>query len=249
VHEFEQFVNDGPLLDTPEGFLPFLERHIFNCIEAEVDILEHYCRDPQVVVLTRHMASFGASIVHERRAVPLVTVFAFAAQASAFNLWTDFFRAVLADRVNSIRGTFGLSPVTDWRAWLTSSDLFLACWPDWFSPRRASWPHGVRHLGFLQNDEIESGQVPTSVGRMLDSSPSPVLITGGTSVWRMAKQFYSVAAAACEAIHRPAILVCRHEPLISSPIPPGIICCRELPFASVMPSSPWCKSRFVNQNF
>lgn len=232
--EFHAFVNDVPLLDTPGGILPFLERHIFPHVQREVDILESCCV-PDAIVLTRHMSSFAASVVQERHRLPLATVFEFAAQAGGFQMWIEFCRSVLASRINDIRRTLKLPPVTDWRGWLTSPEMFLAGWPEWFAPSCAVWPVGVRHMGFLHSDATESGELPTSVELILQGSPVPVLITGGTSVGRLASRFYRVAAAACEAVGRPAILVCRHEEFIPPKLPARTVCCRELPFASVMP--------------
>jgi rhamnosyltransferase subunit B len=233
--QFGAFVNDGPLLDTPAGFLTFADRHIFPRVKAEVELLERHCRVPGAVVLTRHMSSFAASIVCERHTVPLATAFASAAQASGFELWIEFCRSMLSDRINGIRQAMELPDVTDWRDWLTRSALFLACWPDWFSPATSSWPKNTRHIGFLHSDVAESGEVPARIERMLESSPAPVLITGGTSMWRLAQRFYSVSAAACQAIGRPAILVCRHDALVPLSLPSGVWHCRQLPFATVMP--------------
>jgi UDP:flavonoid glycosyltransferase YjiC (YdhE family) len=63
----------------------------------------------------------------------------------------------------------------------------------------------------------------------------PILITGGTSMWTRARQFYEVAAHACSGLGLTGILVCRHRELLPKAESPGIVHFAELPLNVVLP--------------
>lgn len=233
--EFEAFVKDGPLLETTSGLLEFSKKHVFPQTRSEITLLDGWCQKKGVVLVTRHMASIAAPLICERYRLPLVTVFVSAAQANCFHLWTEFCRSLLADVINGFRAELELPRIHDWRAWVNIPSCFLACWPQWFSPRTSVWPGHTKHVGFLLSDATETGKLVREVEHLLDLKPPPVLISGGTSVSTMSRRFYAAAAAACYLACRTAILVCRHKELIPDPLPPGIRCFRQLPFASIVP--------------
>jgi rhamnosyltransferase subunit B len=233
--QFDAFVKDGPLLETPKGILEFAKKHVLPFTALEISRLQHCCRDGGMVVIARHMSSIAAPLVCEQYGLPLVSVFVVAAQARCFDVWTEFCRSVLAQGINRFRVELALPEIRDWGAWVRMPALFLACWPDWFSARTPVWPGHTSNVGFLCNDATESGDPPPEAERLMSGKLPPVLVSAGTSVSSASKHFYNIAAAACRIAGRPAILVCRHDELVSHPLPLGVVRFRELPFASVAP--------------
>jgi UDP:flavonoid glycosyltransferase YjiC (YdhE family) len=165
----------------------------------------------------------------------MVTVFVNAAQANCFNLWVELCKSVLAGRINECRRELELPAINNWEKWANRPEIFLACWPEWFCGSTPSWPQRTCHAGFLWNDTVESGVLPEAASKALTASSKPILITGGTSSWRMAARFYAVAADACARAQCSGILVCPDNQFIPAPMPPNVTRFAELPFASVMP--------------
>jgi rhamnosyltransferase subunit B len=233
--QYRSFIRDGPLLDSPSGIAKFADRHIFPYVKSEYEGIRKYCGDPHTVLLVRHMGSMAAVFLSEQLRLPLVSVFTAAAQMTCVPILEQMYRQSLGARINDSRREFGLAGVTDWKKWVHLPSLHLACWPEWFARPISEWPSPVICLGFLQSDEVETGEVPPDVQHLLeDSNSPPILITGGTAVWLLAKRFYDVAAQACSLAHRPGILVCPHSELIPSPLPSGVISKSKLPFAEVV---------------
>ncbi|MGB7984763.1 MAG: nucleotide disphospho-sugar-binding domain-containing protein [Terracidiphilus sp.] len=234
LEQFAKFVNDGHLLDTPAGIVAFSDRNIFPQITAEFLLLERYCRKPETIVIARHMASLAASFVCERYSIPIITLFTCVAQANCFQLWIETCRSVLAERINSCRMRLNFQPICDWDKWAKNSSMFVACWPEWFAQSSSTWPLNTQHLGFLYS-HVPAEKLPPDAERLLQNEARPILITGGTSIWKLATNFYEVAATACKISQRPGILVCRHDRLVEKLGPEGINRFASLPFSTVMP--------------
>jgi rhamnosyltransferase subunit B len=232
--EFDEFLADGALLESPAGIETFARKHVVGRIRSEVGVLRSLCSARPTVLLHRYMSGFAAPMVAELVGVPLVTVFTAVAQALTRRLFQQICRVRLAAEINMARADVGLAPVVSWNDWLDGSDLHLACWPSWFGKIEPALST-VEYLGFMTADAAESGPLPPTVCAALAGEPAPVLITGGTARWKLAQRFYHASAHGCALAGQKAILVTRYPDLVPNPLPAGIEYYDRLPFGTLMP--------------
>jgi rhamnosyltransferase subunit B len=229
--EFELFINDTGMLDSPQGIGAFCEKHIFPYILREFSLLRKHVAGKRTILVTRHMGSFASQFLSEHLKIPLISVFTAVAQMECVQVLGDFYAHALAPQINLSRRLLGLDPIRDWHSWIMSSRFFLACWPAWFAISTTIPHDSLVHIGFLQANEVETGTIPPE----LTTIDGLILITGGTASWSRARQFYEVAMNACDRIGRPAILVCKNRDFIPEPLARNTLHYFELPFASLMP--------------
>jgi rhamnosyltransferase subunit B len=232
--EFDAFVADGPLLETPQGLMHFFERHIRPTFSREYAIVRECCDTSNSVLIMRNMSSLAAQFMAEED-IPLISLFTTVGQACLMPLQQSLCEHLLGTEINALRKQLQSEPIADWHAFLHTPSAFLGAWPDWFARPEPSWPERLYPVGFLREDGIESGQLPEEVAEMFERDAPPILITGGTSISNLALKFYSVAAEACSMLGFPAILVTRHTQLVPPTMPAGVKWFRSLPFASLIP--------------
>jgi len=233
--QYRAFIEDGPLLDAPNGIPVFSQRHVLPFVKSEYAAILRHCRESKSILVVRHMSSLAATFLSEQFDIPLVSVFTAAAQAACLSMLIQLYAQCLGGPINAARRACGLGEISDWKNWAISPDLHLACWPEWFASPSSGWPPRVVHAGFLQNDEVETSKVPTAIQELVDCKlPTAVLITGGTALWKFADRFYASAAQACSILGRPGILVCRHPGLLPPELPSGVTYQRRLPFTQVI---------------
>ncbi|MEU7887127.1 glycosyltransferase [Microbispora bryophytorum] len=215
-----------PLKD-PEGVLALYRRNgLFELLADEVRMIEAHYRPGETVVVARHTSGIAALMAAERRGVPVALVSVTPHQYVSLPVLGNLFRRVLGQGYDDVFQEFGLRPVRDWVAYLTSAKTQLALWPEWFDAAGLPAPAGVVRCGFVLGDTAE-GTVP-------DWAEPPVLITGGTGQV-LHDRFYEVAAQACRRIGRKALLVNRHPSFQPESLPDGVEWVPSAPFATVMP--------------
>jgi rhamnosyltransferase subunit B len=233
--EFEHFIADGELLNKPGGISVFFKRHYLPKVHQEYEIIRNWLGDRRdSVLVTRHMAGVADVLASECLSIPLVRVYTAVAQVTTLPFLQELCRSHLAGDINAIRMGLNLSSVTDWHAWLISPSQSLATWPVWFADLHECWPPRSAAIGFINDDESETGELPEELRELMESDPAPILITAGLGTF-LGTPFYSAAAAACNLLGRPGILVTRHQGLVPNPLPPTVKWYSQLPFADVMP--------------
>jgi UDP:flavonoid glycosyltransferase YjiC (YdhE family) len=231
--EYEAFIRDGALLDTPRRLRDFADRHIFSQAQREGRCLLDCCTQ-DVVMLVRHMSSVTAWCVAERLKIPIGVVFTAVAQANCISMLATIGDTYLLNGLNDIRSGLSLATVSTCERWLRGADFYVNCWPSWFASPTEAWPRDTISVGFLQHDPSESGPLPVSADEMLRDTDT-ILITGGTAVWALSRRFYYAVVEACAANDRRAVLACRFPDLLPSPLPPNVRAYSRLPFADVVP--------------
>jgi UDP:flavonoid glycosyltransferase YjiC (YdhE family) len=231
--QYRAFVADGALLDDVRGIKLFAERHLFPTVVSETKVIEKHCDTSDAVLVIKSMGCMPAFFVGEQRHIRTVSVFIAAAQLQCFDLLLEYYRTVLADKINEIRSSLSLSRISNWTQWAMTPDLFVGCWPISFALVPTAFAKKFVCTGFLRNDTCESGDLtPEVVSALRDSC---VLITGGTANWKLATRFYEVAVQACSIERLRGILVCRHDQILPRPLPQSILQVDYLPFATLMP--------------
>jgi UDP:flavonoid glycosyltransferase YjiC (YdhE family) len=232
--EYARFIEDCPLLNTPRGIPEFLRRHYLPKVPREFEMIYPRCRVQDTILIARDLFDIGARIAAEKLGIPVLWIFLAPSQLLNWPLRRVLFSQVLAADINHIRQQWGLSPVADWSSWLGYPRRNLGLWPAWFAPSDPAWPAAVVPVGFILDNEGETGEVPEEITAARNGGESQILITGGTGTY-MGAAFYSVAAEACQQLHRRGILVTPHDQMVPSGLPSSIQRYRHLPFSRVMP--------------
>jgi rhamnosyltransferase subunit B len=234
AEECARSVEDGPLLNTPRGIPEFLRRHYFPRVPLECELIQQRFRASDTILVARDLFDIGARIAAEKFGIPLLWMFVSPSQLLNRQLRQELFARVLATDVNNLRGRLGLPPVTDWHSWLSYPGRSLAIWPSWFAAPDPAWAAEIVPVGFVLDNEGESGNVPEGIRRALDAGERPILITGGTGTFTGAA-FYGACVEACRQAGRRAILVTAHDQLVPSVLPERIERYSHLPLGKLMP--------------
>jgi rhamnosyltransferase subunit B len=125
----------------------------------------------------------------------------------------------LAPPINRLRTELGLQPIEDFLPWWNRSDRVIAAWPDWLYSRQSDWPNNAVTVGFIEYEglpPVNSNEKPL----VQDDISSKVLVfTAGTGMLQAA-DFYGAAAAACNLLNRPGILLTQYKEQIPNKLPP-----------------------------
>jgi rhamnosyltransferase subunit B len=141
---------------------------------------------------------------------------------------------LLAIIINRFREVMNLPPVDDWGAWLTSPRWKIGLWPEWFGPNEPDWMCRIVHVGFVQNPEVEVGEIPRELKEFMAGGERAVLITHGTSEPEK-PHFFEASIEACAELGLKGVVVAAHETGIPEVLPSNIRRYRYLPFASLQP--------------
>lgn len=136
---------------------------------------------------------------------------------------------IIAPQVNAARKARGLKPVRriihDW--WL-SPDRILAMYPQWYAPATSVYAPRLTHVGFPLHDAASSA---------VDFSPPtdrPIVFTAGTA-HHHCKAFFQAAAAACQALDRPGLLVSSYSHNFPAVLPDGVQTSTYVSFGDLLP--------------
>ena len=231
---YARSIEDGPLVNTPQGIPEYLRRHYFSIVPLEIESIRRRHRGSDTILVARDLFDIGARIASEKFGIPLLWMFVAPSQLLSSELRRELFAGVLAADVDHLREKQGLPAVTQWRSWLRHPGRNIGIWPSWFAPPDPAWPATVVPVGFVLDNEGESGDVPEEIGSALDAGERPILITGGTGLFT-GPDFYSACAKACREAGRPAILVTPHDRLVPTDLPDSIRRYPHLPLGKLMP--------------
>ncbi|HYK42783.1 MAG TPA: glycosyltransferase, partial [Thermoanaerobaculia bacterium] len=131
-------LEDGPLVNTPRGIVEFMRRHYMPRVIGEYERIRERCR-PDTVVVARDLFDLGARLAAEKLGIPVLWIFISPSQLEGGDLRLALFSEALAADVQSLRGSLGLRPVSDWAAWLTYPGRNAAIWPAWFAAPDSAW--------------------------------------------------------------------------------------------------------------
>jgi len=232
--EYQAFVEDQPLLNTPRGIPQFLRRHALSNVSILFDRVARYVSRQDTVLLTRDLFDTAPRLISEKLGLPLIWVLGSPSQMTTATLRARLFSSVLAPDIERIRSSLGLQPSVPETYWLTNSSENIALWPEWFATPE-DWPSKLVSVGFIVEDAAETDGLPSRVESMLAKGPPPVLITAGTGAY-LGGDFHDASARACALLSRPGIVVSRYANQIPSHLPDSVCSVDFLPFRTIMPS-------------
>jgi rhamnosyltransferase subunit B len=234
--EFEPYLNDMSLCETPMGNIVFQKRHVLPLAGKEARLLLERCGDPNTILIGNHLYLLGLQLAAEKMRLPLVRMFHGAVNVARLSLFEMMYRDVLAEEINALRAGMDLPKVADWGAWARYSQCNIGAWPEWFAPPGPDWPQGLELVlsGFLTVDELEQGEIPSELEEFLQAGEPPVLITGSTGTY-LKKGFYAACVEGCRLAGRRGIVATRFQNELPSPLPDQVAWFPSLPFATLMP--------------
>lgn len=232
--EYERFVEDQPLLNTPWGISEFLRRHVLPKVSLQYELITQQFSRRNTVLVTRDLFDTAARLISEKLSIPVLWVFTTPSQLTTWKLRVELFAHGLAQDINLLRTALGLSPVSDWYSWLRYPKRSIALWPDWFAPPECDWPSDVASVGFVVEDGSETGEIPLEIKAILADGEPPILITAGTGVY-LGAEFYTASAEACRLLNRRGILVTQYQKQLPKQLPDSVHWFSYLPFRTLMP--------------
>jgi rhamnosyltransferase subunit B len=214
----------------------FDRREMFRHFQMVIKICSyiHARCDPKNTVLIGHEnLSIVSQTIAEILKLPYGVIFPSPYFVMRLPMYAEAF-SLDANIINQHREQLNLPPVHDWISWLKSAKWKIGLWPEWFAPNDPSWIFELSLVGFIWNQEFETGEIPKDVEEFLAEGEPPVLITHGTSK-PIKGGFFSASIEACKITGRRGIAVSPHDKVLPSYLPSSVKRYEYLPFASLLP--------------
>jgi len=208
--EYDRFLGDQELLNTPRGIPEFLRRHSLSRALGEYQLVAQQCESTKSIIVTRDLIDLVPRLVAEKLRLPLRWVFGFPSQVATWSLREQLFSRLLRSEINEIRLPLGLQAASIENCDFGYPTMGVALWPEWFAESNASSAIRVVPVGFLREDDATEDDFPPEIKGLLNSGKPAVLITAGTGTY-IGSEFYEVAAKACELVNFAAIAVMQHS--------------------------------------
>jgi rhamnosyltransferase subunit B len=201
---------------------------------------------------------FGARLMREKRAIPLVSVHLSPLQISSIHapailvpavrwlriapFWVrklilsrpnPFAHHALAEISRHCRTHEVAVPQDLDKEWGQSPDGVLPLFPDWFAPPQPDWPKNLLQWNFPLED---LGSLPPepALQAFLDAGEMPVVFTQGTGNIN-AGNFFATALEIVQLLRCRAIFATRDVAKVPAKLPPNIHAVAYAPFSSLLP--------------
>jgi UDP:flavonoid glycosyltransferase YjiC (YdhE family) len=214
--QWEAFLRDAHLFNTPRGFFQIYQRHVLPTIERELSAYPA-AASPDTVIVTRYAPGIAARIAAERTAIPLVSVMLSPTHALTREMALELMRALNLDALRRRCGsTLDLEP------WWLQPVADIGLWPEWFAFDEEALK-GVRQVGFVTDLDADRGEIPESITNLLSQAASPpILVTGGQAVI-LDRAFFTRCVQTCVDVGRSVILVSQFDEQVPRPLPNGVV--------------------------
>jgi rhamnosyltransferase subunit B len=231
--EYDKFLRDQELLNSPRGIPVFLRRHSLSSALGEYQLVSQQCKATDSIIVTRDLFDLVPRLVAEKLALPLRWIFGNPSQVATWSLREQLFSQLLGDDLNRIRLSLGLQSTPLGNGEFGYSTLGIALWPDWFAEADANSPIRIVPVGFFREDDPTGTDIPPAIEQVLNCGKPTVLITAGTGTY-LGSDFYEVTAKACELVDLAAIAVTQHSAQLPKQSHPCVSWVGILPFRKLM---------------
>ncbi len=261
--QFQRMSRHPQLWHPRHGAKLLLREAVEHFLETHYDWLEATCV-PGQTVLVSHVLDFSGRIYRDRYPqIPFVSVLPAPAMLRSrqtpprlssqvwersiprwmipglyrlADLWVD---RVGAGAINRLRKRIGLPPVVRMLdRWWWSPDLVLGLFPEWYSiASEDRWPE-LELIGFPLADsaDVLAPQVAQQLSDLLEKfgTDKPLVFAPGTA-HEQAGKFLESAAAVCEALNMPGVLLSPNAEQQPTRLPPRVVTAEYLPFSQLLP--------------
>src|SRR5262249_16559992 len=73
--EYNCFLEDGHLFNSPQGFLSIYEKYVLPKIAQECGLISQLATPTDTIIITRSVPGFAARIAAEKLSIPFVSIF------------------------------------------------------------------------------------------------------------------------------------------------------------------------------
>jgi rhamnosyltransferase subunit B len=232
--ESEASLHDGPLLNTLEGTLAYIERYVLPTVSREISFLRELAGSQRSVIVSRVLPGFAARIVSRQCGVPLLTAFMAPANAVGLPLAAALLRSRFGHALNDLIHDNNGADVCDWDHWLTEARS-IGLWPSWFGDCESSEQKKIRPIGFiLADDFVDGADVPEILRRRRTGDAPVVLISGGTGLFA-GKSFFEKATEICLRAGVYGLISCRQPTLLPDVLPAEFAALSRVNWNTVLP--------------
>lgn len=146
-----------------------------------------------------------------------------------------YYDALLINSINDFRRKVQLPPIDRLlQNWMHVENSTLGLFPEWFASPQADWVPGVALSNFPLFDGVENDALSPDLSAWLEKWGAPILFTLGSG--KLGSQdFFTSAAAACENLNCPGILLTQDMNSVPANLPPYVRVEKYLPFSSFLP--------------
>jgi UDP:flavonoid glycosyltransferase YjiC (YdhE family) len=191
------------------------------------------CNHKETVLIGHENLSIVSQTIAEILKLPYGVIFPSPYFVMRLPMYGEAF-SIDANIINQYRDQLNLPPVNDWISWLKTAKWKIGLWPEWFASNETAWIFELSLVGFIWNQEFETGEMPKDVEEFLDDGEPPVLITHGTSE-PLKGGFFSASIEACKITGRRVIVVSPYDKALPPYLPNSVKRYKYLPFASLLP--------------
>lgn len=222
----KMYVLLDPISNLQEYIEFFKKFHGKDRIIRECNMLEEHIHQKDTVIIARHRSSISGLFAAEKCGVKAISVFLAPNYLSHIDLHEEMFGKETVQEYNAAREELNLCKLDNVKDYYFTPDKLLGIWPKWFAKPEKGWPSQLMPIGFIKKKRHEKLEYPPVIQEVLDTKEKIVLITGGTSKF-VKRDFYELAASACEDLDCKAILVALFEEQIPNHIPSNVTVVRE----------------------
>ena len=208
--EYERFLGDQELLNSPRGIPQFLRRYSLSRALGDYQVVSQQCKANNSIIVTRDLFDLAPRLAAEKLQLPVRWMFGNPSQVDTWSLREQLFSQLLGPEINRIRFALGLPSTLLANCEFGYSSLGVALWPEWFAEPNANYRIPVVPVGFIRQDDAPGLEIPPIIERVLDCGKPTVLITAGTGMY-LGSEFYDVATKACELVDCAGIAVTQHS--------------------------------------
>lgn len=208
--EYEKFLGDQELLNSPRGIPDFLRHHSLSRALADYRLVSQQCKGDNSIIVTRDLFALVPRLAAEKLRLPLRWMFGNPSQVATWSLREQLFSRLLRSEINGVRVALGLPSTPLASCEFGYSSLGVALWPKWFAEPNPNYPVPVTPVGFIREEDAPGVDIPPTIERVLNCGKPTVLISAGTGMY-LGSKFYDVTAKACELVDCAGIVVTQHS--------------------------------------
>ena len=97
--EYDKFLGDQELLNTPRGIPEFLRRHSLSRALREYQVVSQQCESTNSIIVTRDLFDLVPRLAAEKLRLPLRWVFGFPSQVATWSLREQLFSRLLRSEI------------------------------------------------------------------------------------------------------------------------------------------------------
>lgn len=258
--EFDATLRDPTLWQAGRGFVTAVRGFALPAMERAYRYIEQH-RQSDTILLGSTLA-FGARCAAEQWNIPYLSthlapaIFRSTIKPPYFpglwmpswmpQYWKDFswfmidklyYDPLLLGPINAFRKNIHLPLIKRLlQDWMHNKGATLGLFPDWFAAPQEDWVPGAALSNFPLFDGTQDAPISTDLADWVARWGAPIIFTLGSGKVG-SEEFFRQAAAACENLNHPGILLTPNNLPFADSLPAFVRVEKYLPFSSFLPQA------------